>query len=251
VSAVGEGDASEVPDNIRISLAGLLADKAKDQNAETATRMAGAANALLAPLIIRADDAAADKAAADKKADDDKSASDANLKNKVVSDETAPATLAGIMDAITKFSTDFGARLDMLEGKKKAADGEHTMTPSKDKDDKKAAAADDDMIRLRVRLMRGDNRIRLDSMFREDARSEYHSGMNEINQLPHAPETQDFFAAVQTRADSVYSELARSPGIVCRVRAEESVVKAQLGLQRGRRLQSGIELLWHLHLSLC
>jgi hypothetical protein len=69
-----EGDDTvDVSEEVRLKLAGVLASKMEGVDAETATRMANAGHALLAPLV-RADDAAADKAAADKMAADDKAA---------------------------------------------------------------------------------------------------------------------------------------------------------------------------------
>jgi hypothetical protein len=60
----GEG---ETPDNeeVRLKLAGALAAKIEGADPETATRMANAGNALLAPLKARADDAKADDVKAD------------------------------------------------------------------------------------------------------------------------------------------------------------------------------------------
>jgi len=188
----GEGGTAGVSEEVRLKLAGALVDKMAGVDAETATRMANAGAALLGPLTARADDAKADAA---------------TIKNTVVADEkkddNAPS-LQGIMDAIGAI----GARLDKLEGKGK--DSEHTRIDPKDKDKKAADSDRDHMLAARTRIMRGNDAVRVDSLFREDATSAYHEGMNEVNQLPHVPETQDFFAAVQARADSVYSKLGKS-----------------------------------------
>jgi hypothetical protein len=219
----GEGTTADVSEEVRLKLAGALVAKMDTADAETATRMANAGNALLAPLKVRADDAAADKAAADKKAADDKAADDANVKNRVLNDKAADAgkefTLADVMTALGGFTK----RLDAIEGK--GRDSEHTVT---EPEDKKKKAADDDLIAVRTRLMRGDNRIRVDSMFREDANATYHEGMNEINRLAHGPETQDFFAAVQSRADDVYLKLGKQ--------AQRPMDGEQLGAYRRRLL---------------
>jgi hypothetical protein len=135
---VGEGG---TPDNeeIRLKLAGALASKMEGVDAETATRMANAGNALLAPLKVRADDAAADKAAADKKAANDKAASDAIVNSPInkgqshaaddkTAGDTAP-TLAAVMDALGKIT----GRLDAIEGKKAADDNDDPPPADKGK----------------------------------------------------------------------------------------------------------------------
>lgn len=214
------GNPADVSEDVRLRLAGALADKAKNATPDQAVLLANAGNALLAPLTIRADDAAADKAAQDKAAQD-KAADDANVKNKVIAgtaDAGKEFTLADVMTALGGFSK----RLDAIEGKGK--DSENSVTEPKDK----KAADSDDTVTIRARLMRGDNRIAVDSMFREDANAAYHTGMNEINRLPHAPETQDFFAAVQARADSVYLKLGKQ--------AARPMDGEQLGAYRRRLL---------------
>ncbi len=186
----GEGGNEDVSEDVRLRLAGALVDKMATADPAQAAIIANAGHALLAPLKVRADDAAADGVAP---------------KNTVVADEkkddNAPS-LQGIMDAIGAI----GARLDKLEGKGK--DSEHVRNDPKDK--KAAGSEKDNLLVARTRIMRGNDAVRLDSLFREDATSAYHEGMNEVNQLPHVPETQDFFAAVQARADSVYSKLGKS-----------------------------------------
>ena len=213
-----EGDEKvDVSEDVRLRLAGALADKAKDASPEQAVLIANAGHALLAPLTVRADDAKAD----DTKADD----TGTNVKNRILNDGDKPKefTLADLMTAIDGVSK----RMDAIEARdsKKAADAH---PPVDEKDGKKAA--DNDILAVRARLMRGDNRIRIDSMFREDASATYHEGMNEINRLPHAPETADFFAAVQSRADSVYQKLGKS--------AARPLDGEQLGAYRRRLLIS-------------
>ena len=167
------GDKVDVSEDIRLKLAGVLASKMEGVDAETATRMANAGHALLAPLV-RADEAAADKAAADKKAADDKAASDALVKNRVLNDKATDDNkefiLADVMTALGGFSK----RLDAIESKGK--DSEHTATPPKDKEDKKAAddAITDDAFRWRMK-------------------------QDKLGTVTCSPDTQDAFAVVQSR----------------------------------------------------
>ncbi len=85
----GDGNAADVTEEIRLNLGKALVTKADGATPEQAAFIANAANALLAPIKIRADDAAADakagedKAAADKKAADDNAAADAMVSSPI------------------------------------------------------------------------------------------------------------------------------------------------------------------------
>lgn len=207
----GDGDVTEGSEDVRLRLAGALADKAKDASPEQAVLIANAGHALLAPLKVRTDDTVKadgtnvkNQVLGDDDDDDDKGKKDDDDDD---DDDEKELTLADVMKAIDGFSK----RLDKLEGgKKKGRDGSLELNEPKGKDRKAADSDQDRLLAARVRIMRDSNAIRVDSLFREDATSAYHEGMNGINQLPHVPETQDFFAAAQARADAVYSKLGKS-----------------------------------------